>query len=48
MGLHLPPGVTIELIRQDDTGPDPDAAERQATGTILTGKDQREDLNRPA
>ena len=32
MKLHekdLPPGVTIELIRRDDTGPSPDVYKRQ-------------------
>jgi branched-chain amino acid transport system substrate-binding protein len=32
-GKELPPGVTIELIRRDDTGPNPDVAKRAGAGT---------------
>ena len=41
MKLHekdLPPGVTIELIRRDDTGPNPEVAKRLAQELITRDK----------
>jgi branched-chain amino acid transport system substrate-binding protein len=41
MKLHqkdLPPGVTIELIRRDDTGPNPEVAKRLAQELIVRDK----------
>ena len=43
MKLHekeLPPGVTIELIRRDDTGPNPEVAKRLAQELITRDKVQ--------
>jgi branched-chain amino acid transport system substrate-binding protein len=43
MKLHekdLPPGVKIELIRRDDTGPNPEVAKRLATELITRDKVQ--------
>jgi branched-chain amino acid transport system substrate-binding protein len=43
MALHekdLPPGVTIELIRRDDTGPNPEVAKRLAQELITRDKVQ--------
>ena len=39
-GKELPPGVTIELIRRDDTGPNPDVAKRLAQELITRDKVQ--------
>jgi branched-chain amino acid transport system substrate-binding protein len=39
-GKDLPPGVTIELIRRDDTGPNPDVAKRLAQELITRDKVQ--------
>src|SRR5215469_578680 len=33
-GKDLPPGVTVELIRRDDTGPNPEIAKRLATELV--------------
>ena len=43
MKLHekdLPPGVKIELIRRDDTGPNPEVAKRLAQELITRDKVQ--------
>ena len=43
MKLHekdLPPGVKIELIRRDDTGPNPEIAKRLAQELITRDKVQ--------
>lgn len=39
-GKELPPGVDVELIRRDDTGPNPDVAKRLAQELILRDKVQ--------
>src|SRR6185312_7047865 len=33
-GKDLPPGVKVELIRRDDTGPNPEVAKRLATELV--------------
>lgn len=37
-GKELPPGVDVELVRRDDTGPNPDVAKRLAQELILRDK----------
>src|SRR5256885_14346798 len=34
----LPPGVKVEIIRRDDTGPNPEVAKRIATDLIYSDK----------